>query len=277
MTEFKQIIGRGTRLRDDYGKLFFNIIDYTGSATRLFADPDFDGDPARITVEEIDESGETTSEEVVEDTPPDPEENPRDEIADDEPTERRKFYFDGGRVEIGTYLVYDIDPNGRQLRCVLYTDYTAERVRTLFANAAELRANWVDLDKRSELIAQLNEHGIDFEQLQTVCKLPDADPLDLLCHLAYNAPLRTRRERAERLRRERKDFFEQFGPKAKQILESLLEKYAEHGAAQFEIPDVLKVPPISGQGNVVEIVDLFGGPDKLRRAVLELQRMLYVA
>ncbi len=277
MTEFKQIIGRGTRVRDDYGKLFFNILDYTGSATQLFADPDFDGDPARITEEQIDDTGRPTQQPVInEPTYPDLDTHPPD-VSDDPPEQRRKFYYDGGHVEIGTHLVYDVDPDGKQLRCVLYTDYTAEKVRTLYPSAVELRAKWSDPEKRSELIAALADHGIDFDHLKTESKQPDADPFDLLCHVAYNAPLRTRRERAERLRRDKKDFFDQFSPKAKAILETLLEKYADHGTAQFVIPDVLKVPPISELGNVVEIVQIFGGAEKLREAVNKLQTLLYVA
>jgi type I restriction enzyme R subunit len=98
-----------------------------------------------------------------------------------------------------------------------------------------------------------------------------------LCHVAFNAPLRTRRERADRLKKEKKDFFDQYGPQAKEILSELLEKYAEYGSAQFVIPDVLKVPPISERGNVMEIATFFGGPDQLRTAVHRLQTLLYAA
>ena len=148
MSEFKQIIGRGTRVRDDYGKLWFNIIDYTGSATRLFADPAFDGDPARITEEEIDADGEVTSVTETE-TEPEPT-TPGDgepEIIEPPADERRKFYFDGGQVEIVAHLVYELDPNGKQLRVVRYTDYAAEAVRTLCPTAPALREQWADPDK----------------------------------------------------------------------------------------------------------------------------------
>lgn len=104
-----------------------------------------------------------------------------------------------------------------------------------------------------------------------------ADPFDLLCHVAFNAPLRTRRERADRLRMEKKDFFDQYSHEVQTILNELLEKYAEHGTAQFLIPDILKVPPLSNHGNVVEITSLFGGPDQLRAAVHQLQSLLYAA
>jgi type I restriction enzyme R subunit len=232
MTEFKQIIGRGTRVRDDYGKLWFNIIDYTGSATRMFADPDFDGDPARITEEELKEDGKTK---VISETQSDREsesevarqaEEPRDE-------EHRKFYFDGGRVEIIGHSVHKLDPDGRQLRVVRYTDYAAESVRTLFPTKPKLREQWADPSHRSEIIAKLAERGISFEELAETAGQPDADPLDLLCHLAFNAPLRTRRERAQHLRETRADFFNRYGPAARQILDDLLEKYAVYGDAQF--------------------------------------------
>jgi type I restriction enzyme, R subunit len=274
MSEFKQIIGRGTRVRDDYGKLWFNIIDYTGSATRLFADPAFDGDPVRLTEEELEEDGGTR---VITDTG----ESAEDEegggpIIVEPPTdERRKFYFDGGQVEVAAHLVYELDPNGRQLRVVRYTDYAAESVRTLCPSVQELRSRWANPGQRNEIITALAERGIDFTELAESAGQPEADPFDLLCHLAFNAPLRTRRERAQQMKQAHKDFFGRYAPEARQVLEELLEKYAEHGDAQFLLPDVLHVPPISDHGQPGEIIRLFGGPDKLRHAVNELQGMLY--
>jgi type I restriction enzyme R subunit len=284
ITEFKQIIGRGTRVRDDYDKFFFNILDYTGSATRLFADPEFDGAPARLTEEEIDAKGElipNTYEVVEEETPiaaePEMEWEMTPPISDDSEGRVRKYYFDGGHVEIAAHFVYELDTDGRQLRVVKFTDYTAEKVRTLYPSAIELRRRWENPDQRSEVIALLEERGISFEELASAANQPEADPFDLLCHIAYNAPLRTRRERADRLRKDKKDFFDQYGSEAKMILGELLDKYADYGTAQFIIPDVLKVPPISDHGNVIEIASFFGGPEKLREAVNELQTLLYAA
>ena len=114
----------------------------------------------------------------------------------------------------------------------------------------------------------LEDRGISFDELALSVEQPDADPFDLLCHLAFNAPLRTRRERAERVRREKQDFFDRYGSEARRILDELLDKYAEHGTAQFVIPDVLEVPPISERGNVIEIAKFFGGAGELRSAVL---------
>ena len=158
-----------------------------------------------------------------------------------------------------------------------YQDYAAEKVRTLYPSAADMRGRWADPEQRAAIIAALEERGISFEELAQTAGQPDADPFDLLCHLAFNAPLRTRRERAERLRKDKKDFFDRFGAEARAVLDELLEKYAEHGAAQFVMPEVLELPPISAHGNVMEIAGLFGGPAELRRAVTELQTLLYAA
>jgi type I restriction enzyme R subunit len=160
---------------------------------------------------------------------------------------------------------------------VRFSEYAAEKVRTLYPSAADLRKQWADPALRADIIAKLEERGIDFDQLRTTSNQPEADPFDLLCHLAFNGPLRTRRERADRVKKEEKSFFEKHGPEARAILADLLEKYAEHGTTQFIIPDALKVPPISQRGNVIEIAKLFGGPEELRQAVAGLQALLYAA
>jgi len=214
MVEFKQIIGRGTRVRDDYGKLWFNILDYTGTATRNFADPAFDGDPAFATQEEIDEYGQTKTVEIETPEPPEDEEGKINEPAGGtiivdppEPAERRKYYFDGGQVEIAAELVHELDADGKQLRVIKLTDYTAEKVRTLCAGPEELRARWADVGQRADIIQQLAERGIDFQQVAAQAGKPDADPLDLLCHLAFNAPVLTRRQRADRVKKQELAFF----------------------------------------------------------------------
>jgi len=276
MVEFKQIIGRGTRVRDDYGKTHFDILDYTGSATRLFADPTFDGEPVIEITVGMDDEGKTTSEEVERG---DESGMDDDVIRDPLPGDGlpRKFYVDGGHVTIAAHLVYELDADGKQLRVVQFTDYAAEKVRTLYTSASDLRARWADPHQRAAIIAGLDERGINFDQLATASGQGDADPFDLLCHLAFNAPLRTRRERADLLRRDKKDFFDRYGPQARAVLDDLLDKYMAHGTAQFILPDALKVPPISGYGNVREIAGLFGGFEPLREAVNQLQTLLYAA
>jgi type I restriction enzyme R subunit len=284
MTEFKQIIGRGTRVRDDYGKLFFNIIDYTGSATRLFADPDFDGDPVLITEEEMDATGETVGEPTIVEEQEPVQLDEATELPpgtgltfDDDQGPPRKFYVDGGVVEIAAHVVWDLDADGRRLQAKKFTEYTAESVRSMYPSAAYLRSKWSAPDERASIIAALDERGISFEELAEAAKQPDADPFDLLCHVAYSAPIRSRRERAEAARNDGIAFFGRFTNGAREVLDELLEKYVEFGTAQFQIPDILKVPPISQHGNVIEIAELFGGPDQLRVAVGELQQLLYAA
>jgi type I restriction enzyme, R subunit len=301
MVEFKQIIGRGTRVRDEYGKLAFDILDYTGTATRNFADPDFDGEPSFASQEEIDEAGNVIDREILttddtENTDDSDFEDGIDGEADDEengtglndglgqggpvdppPPEPRKFYFDGGQVKVVAELVYELDSNGKQLRVVQLTDYTAEKVRSLCTGPEDLRTRWADLEQRAILIEALNDRGIDFQTLALQAGKPDADPFDLLCHLAFNAPVLTRRQRADRVMREEGEFFGQFGPEAREILRKLLEKYAEDGELQFTLPDVLKVSPISSHGTVSEIVAKFGDSNRLRSTVCELQSLLYAS
>lgn len=289
MSEFKQIIGRGTRVRDDYGKLFFNILDYTGTATSHFADPDFDGDPEIITSATIDDEGVITQEEIIEEGPPSTAEDTTDDeeiilvdhgpliIDPPPPTEPRKYYVEGGVIEIAHEIVHEMDAEGNQLRVVQYTDYTAETVRTLWRDPDDLRAQWQAANSRAEVLGELAQRGIEFDRLAESAKAPDADPFDLLCHLAFNAPLRTRRERAERLRRDKRDLFDAYGPEARVILSDLLDKYAEHGVDQLRLPQALQIPPISERGNVGEIAAIFGGAERLMDAVATLERELYAA
>jgi type I restriction enzyme R subunit len=289
MVEFKQIIGRGTRVRDDYGKLWFNILDYTGTATRNFADPAFDGDPAFATQEEIDEHGrmirtevETAEEAEVEKSVEDAAGRLADDplstsIGERDGVRCRKYYFDGGQVEIAAELVHELDSDGKLLRVVKLTDYTAEKVRTLCASQDKLRTRWADAGQRADIIQQLAERGIDFQTVAAQAGKPDADPFDLLCHLAFNAPVLTRRQRADRVKKQQAAFFNYFAPEARKILNDLLEKYAADGELQFTLPDVLKVRPISDHGNVAEIIGKFGGADQLRNAVNQLQSLLYAA
>jgi type I restriction enzyme R subunit len=277
MTEFKQIIGRGTRVRSDYGKLWFSILDYTGSATRLFADSEFDGDP-------IDPPIELPIDHPIPQPEPEPEAEPKPyqegeqvypEIREREEQPLRKLYVDGGVVEIAAHVVYELDANGKRLRVVTFVEYASETVRGLWTSAAELRSRWSKAEERAAIIEALEQRGITLDQLMENSKQPDADPFDLLCYIAFNAPIRTRRERAELLRKGRRDFWETFKPEARDILNEILDKYIDFGTAQFRIPDILKVPPISKHGNVLEIAAKFGGPDVLRNAIYNMQALLY--
>ena len=291
MTEFKQIIGRGTRLREDYDKFYFNILDYTGTATRHFADPEFDGDPEFVSEEEIDDDGNATTTTIVDPGPEttDGEDTDDDDevIVDPEPPilvdppevneAPRKYYVEKGKVSIATHLTLDVGADGKQLRATEFRDYTGEVVRSLFVDVADFRHGWTDPDRRAAILRALEGKGINVVEAGEAFGNPDADPFDLLCHIAWNAPVLTRKERAARLRKKTPDFFEAFSEQARQILDTLLEKYAEHGPSEFAIPDSLKVPPLSEIGNVAEIIRCFGGADELRAAVAKLQELLYAA
>jgi len=281
MVDFKQIIGRGTRVREDYGKLFFTILDYTGSATRMFADPEFDGEPALITEEEMDEDGnslngkyeEPQEKETQKGTGHSVGETPK--LSNDSEGETRKYYVNGGSVEIVADVVYELDPDGKRLAPIKYTDYTLKQVRSMYTSAAELRSKWSDAQQRRQILDLLEEKGITVEQLASATKRFDADPFDLLCHVAYNAPVRTRKERAELLRKDKKDFFDRFGDEARQILNEILDKYIEFGTVQLTDTNILKVPPLSLHGNLMEISELFGGTAAFRNSIGEMQVLLY--
>ena len=284
MTEFKQIIGRGTRVKEDFKKLYFNILDYTGAATRLFADPDFDGDPVFVKKVSIDDEGKITGEvtetsieeKIIPDTFDELDDGHKD-IVDETPKGPKKYYVDGGTVEVAANVVFELDAYGKRLRMVKLTEYTGEKVKTLWRTPEELRDAWVDLERRQEIVDELAKRGIEFESLADAAKMPDADPFDLLCHFAFQSTVRTRRDRAAKLKDNPAAFLGKYGNGARAVLSAMLDKYADHGTEQFAIPEILEVPPISEYGNVAEIVSYFGGVQQLRSAVNEMQRLLYAA
>lgn len=300
--EFKQIVGRGTRLRADYGKEYFNIIDFTGTATRHFADPDFDGDPARIEEVTVDETGavvdvtEPDQSGVAEPQPdyavtPEADDNhPPDADTDtglevDEggkiitkpPAEPRKFYVDGGKVEVIGHLVYDLDADGKKLQVVKYTEYSGRTVRTLYPTREALQSAWADPATRPQVLHELAQRGISFEELAVSSEQPDADPFDLLCHLAWNAPLLTRRQRAEAAKRQAPTLFEAYGDTAREILALLLDRYVERGILQFNtLSELMKGQSFQRYGSPSEIATRhFGDVRGMRDAVSRLQTALY--
>ncbi|HUY76444.1 MAG TPA: DEAD/DEAH box helicase family protein [Ktedonobacterales bacterium] len=297
MTDFKQIIGRGTRVREDYGKLYFTILDYTGTATQNFADPAFDGDPVRATVEQID--GEGASEgETEEPVPPDMGDDETAAASDGEDAtapgddyvygaplliepkrigERRKLYLGDVQVVILGETVQELDASGKRLRTMQLTDYTGEQVRTLLRSEDDLRSQWAVDEQRRHIIAELDERGIALDHLAAVMQQPEADPFDLLCSLAFRMPILTRRERATRLRNEQRDFFARYSAEARGILDAILDQYATYGPDELSLPDVLHLPALQQKGTVLEIAALFGGVQQLREAVTELHTLLYAA
>ena len=281
MTEFKQIVGRGTRVREDKEKLFFTILDYTGSATRNFADPDFDGEPPLITEDEIDREGNIIDGDEWTPEPPsdEPDDWEDDDDTDDPPTgggggqPRQKFYISEGTVSIVAESVQILDANGK-LRTVQFTQYAKEQITTLFPSMNDFRSKWNDLQERQHILDELENNGISIEQLMDITKQQDVDPFDLLCFVAFDLKPLTRKQRADLLKKNKPDFFAHYSERAKDVLNLILEKYVDYGLNQIR-PDIISVEPIAQQGNPIEIVNEFGGMDEFKKAISELQTLLY--
>ena len=188
-----------------------------------------------------------------------------------------KYYVDGVDVVVTAEAIYHLDPATQRLRLVEYRDYVADAVRTLFPAASELRARWRTRVGRQEVQDALAGLGIELGEMPERAGIPDADPLDILVHLAWNQPLATRHDRTRRVRKEHLDFFEAHQPAARDVLDQLLDKYAEYGISQLDDLGVLEVPPISALGSPAEIAGRFGSPAALREAVETLGELLYAA
>jgi type I restriction enzyme R subunit len=278
MVEFKQTIGRGTRLYPDEDKLTFDIIDYSG-ATALFEDPEFDGPPERVDDEEIDDAGDVVRPSVVEEPERQNELESHEvdaEALEDNPA-ARKFYVDDGDAWVTAEGFYLPDPDGGRLRLVEYREYLATEVRRLFRNPADLRARWSTLVGREEVREALDRRGISFDEAVERVGLTDADPLDLLVHVAWNVPAMTRHDRVRRLRKEHRAWLDAFVPAARVVLDDLLAKYAEHGVGQLDDLRVLEIAPLTRHGTPVEIAGRFGGADALREVLAGLEERLYAA
>ena len=280
IVEFKQIIGRGTRLYPDEDKLTFEIIDYSG-ATGLFEDPEFDGPPeAPPLVEEIDQDGNAIR--IGEVAEPEPTYGEQGDGAVDsdalEGAGARKFYVDDGPpAYVAAEGFYLPDPQSGRLRLVEYSDYLADEVRRLYQSPRELRDAWRTKHGREEVATALAGRGVSLDEAAERLELRDMDALDLLVHVAWNGPMITRGQRVRRLRADNRSFLEDFVPEARAVLEDLLDKYAEHGISQLDDLRVLEVPPLDRYGSVVDIASRFGGSEKLRSAISGMEDMLYAA
>lgn len=282
MTEFKQIIGRGTRVREDKNKLFFTILDYTGSAYRNFADEDFDGFPPLITNEEIDENGDriegTYNEEFPD--PPNPEDWADFEDFDEEdiqPPEggTRKYYVIDGEVSIANESVHVLDSAGK-LRTVEFMQYAKETITKMFPSVEDFRATWDALDHRQSILKELDNQGVDIEHLKEVTGKMELDPFDLLCFVAFNMKPLTRTQRADLLKKKKPDLFAEYSEAAREVIDLIINKYIDEGWDQLK-PEVIQVEPIASKGNALEIVNEFGGIEKLQSAIDQIQKWLYAA
>lgn len=259
MTEFKQIIGRGTRVREDLGKLYFTIFDFR-DVTRLFHDPDFDGPIEQQDDFEPYKPG------------PGPEEPPA--VTPPGHEKRPKYVLGGTSVTVSQRHVQYLDKNGNLITESLI-DYTKRNVRNQYASLDEFLSAWNDADRKQAIVEELEKRGVFFDDLcEEVGK--DLDPFDMILHIVFDQPPLTRKERADHVRK--RNYFTKYGAKAAAILDALLTKYADSGLTDLENVDVLKVDPIKQYGTQVYIVNtIFGGISKYREAIRELEAALYAA
>jgi type I restriction enzyme R subunit len=261
LSAFKQIIGRGTRIREDYGKYYFTILDFK-KATELFADPDFDGDPVQIY-------------DPGPDDPPTPPVEPGDEPPDDdEPTQRRvKYVVDDVEVSIVAERVQYYGRDGRLITEEL-KDFTRKNILRDYETLDEFLKVWTGAERKRAILKELNARGILLDELADEVG-QDYDAFDLVCHVAFDRPPLTRRERANNVRK--RDVFTKYGEQARAVLDALLDKYADVGIEEVEDPRILKVQPINRIGTPLEIIELFGGRDQYMEAVRELEDAIYAA
>jgi type I restriction enzyme, R subunit len=281
MTKFKQIVGRGTRINEEFNKLYFTILDFR-NATDNFADPDFDGDPLRVKpiTEGIDLST-ITEEEEAEDTPI-IDEISGDEIviapavvrepsSADEYQKRPKQYVNGVDVSILMSRELYFDHDGKPITTSL-KDYTKTIIQKNFASLDDFLLTWNQADKKEAIIKELQEQGVMVEALyEAVDK--QLDLFDLICHVAYDQPPLTRKQRANNVKQ--RNYFTKYGEQARIVLETLLDKYADEGVENIESIEVLRVKPFDEYGSPLEIISHFGNKQHYLEAVKELENELY--
>jgi type I restriction enzyme R subunit len=272
MTEFKQIIGRGTRINEDYNKLFFTIMDFK-RVTALFADPDFDGDPVQIYEPEGDES-------VV---PPDEDSDAEhafsgdarsvvhDEMEGSFGTTPTRYVVNNVEVRVATERVQYLDGDGKLITESL-KDYSRNTLRRAYTSLDDFLTAWNDAERKQVILAELAAKGVFLDELAEQVGR-DYDAFDLICHVAFDAPPLTRKERAEKVKK--RNVFAKYGEKARAVLDSLLQKYADSGITSVESLEILKVDPLTAHGTPVEIVKLFGGREGYLNAIRDLETALY--
>lgn len=264
MTEFKQIIGRGTRLREKEGKTHFVVMDFRG-VTRLFADPDWDG-PIEIDPgftpggKKPTENDDTGGDGPVD--PPAPPLGPKPIVA-----------RDGCKVQIIHKTVAIYDANGKLLRQESIVDYTRENILGEYASLDNFIRQWTEEEKKESIRALLLERGIDLEMMKADQGMTDVDDFDFICHVAFDRKPLTRRERANNVKK--RDFLSKYSGVAREVLEALLEKYMNTGIYEVERTEVLRLDPFARLGKPAKIASYFGGKDGYMQAVRELARALY--
>ncbi len=283
MTEFKQIIGRGTRINEEFGKTFFTIMDFR-NVTDLFADPDFDGDPVRVKV--LDEDDEFETPEEAEFLDPIIDEDGEEIIFDPFPYDsdivtgegiaagqRERYYVNGVNVAVLNERIQYMDNNGKLITGSL-KDYTRKKVREQYRTLSDFLNKWNQTDKKQAIIKELTEQGIVVENLKEAIN-KEMDIFDLICHTAFDQPPLTRAERVNNVKK--RDYFTKHGEQTRKILEALLEKYADEGIENIEDMKILQVNPLDQFGSPLEIISLFGGKKQYLQAITELEQEIYKA
>jgi type I restriction enzyme R subunit len=292
MTEFKQIIGRGTRLREDYQKLYFTIMDFKG-ATRLFADPDFDGEPVVIYEPKPDEPvvpPDITDNPGIGDPEPPPY-GPDSTSEDDTETEtgddtgiggggegRVKYVIDDVNVLVAVERSQYLDADGKLITedyRVLLKDDIKKTLQTEFGSLTDFLRRWNSAERKKAVLEQLAEHGVPLDILQqAVANGSELDAFDLVAHVAFDQKPLTRRERANQVKK--RDVFGKYGEQARAVLEALLEKFADHGVQDIEDAKILELPPFDQFGSKTQIRrGIFGGAEQFSQALHELEQALY--
>jgi type I restriction enzyme R subunit len=261
MTEFKQIVGRGTRIREKEGKTHFTIMDFR-NITRLFADPDWDG-PLEVDKGYIPDR--------VKPTP-----QPKDdggEGGDTAHEERPIVDRNGCEVRIINKVVSVYDSNGKLLHTESITDYTKKNIKDTYSSLDDFVMRWNAAERKGEIAEMMRESGIDLQALKEDQGMGDVDDFDFICHIAYGKKALTRKERAENVKK--RDIFHKYGPQAQKVLEALLDKYMNEGISQLENRKVLTLDPFRQMGSPASIAKLFGGNQQYFEAVHELEREIY--
>jgi type I restriction enzyme R subunit len=284
MIEFKQILGRGTRIREDYGKMYFTLIDFR-DVSRLFADKDFDGEPVKVKDVSSDYIPDENDEEFS-DTENNDEETEIEYGETEEHREgeffkdpfhghkegRKKYYVNDVEVKVINDRVQYYGADGKLITESL-VDYTRKNIRKEFASLDDFLRKWNETDKKEELKLHLEEEGVFLEDLMDESG-KNMDTFDLICHIAFDMPALTRKERANNVKK--RNYFGKYQDKARIVLEKLLDKYADEGIENIEDVKVLKLPDFQEVGTQIEIVKkIFGGKKQYEKAVKELVKELY--
>ncbi|MFD1361757.1 EcoAI/FtnUII family type I restriction enzme subunit R [Lentibacillus salinarum] len=279
--EFKQIIGRGTRINEEYGKYSFTILDFRG-VTDLFADPDFDGDPVQIyepkdgdpaVPPEQDGGDEPDDPDSLDDGYPERDPGGADIFIDDKDNENKIYYVKDANVKVVSEKVQYYGEDGKLITESL-KDYTKKTVQNEYQTLDEFLNKWNESERKEAIIQELLEQGVMLDELErTVGR--DYDPFDLILHVAYDQKPLTRQERANNVKK--RDYFTKYGDKARAVLEKLLDKYADDGVENIESMEVLKLDTFSEHGSVIEIIKEFGGKNNYLMAVQELEQEIYAS